>query len=97
MALAYQPPLASSGLGSAAETAEGLAGPLLVALVLAVSNYGYKLAFAALAIPAVVTLTLVLVARRLFSRPQDLSAGPAEVTTAGLPRCSGSASPRLRW
>jgi predicted MFS family arabinose efflux permease len=63
-----------------------LFGPLLVALVLAVSNHDYKLAFAALAVPAVLTLTLVLVARRFFPRPQELSAGPAEVTTSGLPR-----------
>jgi hypothetical protein len=56
-----------------------LFGPLLVALVLAVSNHDYKLAFAALAAPAVITLSLVLVARRFFPRPQDLSAGPAGV------------------
>jgi len=31
-------------------------------------------------------VALVLVARRFFPRPQDLSAGPAEVTTSGLPR-----------
>ncbi len=31
-------------------------------------------------------MSLVLVARRFFPRPQDLSAGPAEVTTSGLPR-----------
>ena len=61
-------------------------GPLLVALVLAVSQRDYKLAFAALAVPAVITLSLVLVARRFFPRPEHLSAGPAEVTTAGLPR-----------
>jgi predicted MFS family arabinose efflux permease len=61
-------------------------GPLLVALVLSVSQHDYKLAFAALAVPAVITLSLVLVARRFFPRPQDLSAGPAEVTTSGLPR-----------
>jgi predicted MFS family arabinose efflux permease len=28
----------------------------------------------------------VLVARRFFPRPQDLSAGPAEVSTSGMPR-----------
>jgi predicted MFS family arabinose efflux permease len=55
-------------------------------LVLAVSNHDYKIAFAALAVPAVITLSLVLVARMFYPRPQDLSAGPAEVTTTGLPR-----------
>jgi predicted MFS family arabinose efflux permease len=61
-------------------------GPLLVALVLALSNHDYELAFGALAVPAAVTLSLVLVARRFFPRPQELSAGPAEVATSGLPR-----------
>jgi MFS family permease len=61
-------------------------GPLLVALVLAVSQHDYRLAFAALAVPAVITVSLVLVARRFFPRPQDLSAGPPQVTTSGLPR-----------
>ena len=31
-------------------------------------------------------LTLVVVARVFYPRPQDLSAGPAQVTTTGLPR-----------
>ena len=61
-------------------------GPLLVALILAVSRHDYRLAFAALAVPAALTVALVLVARRFFPRPQDLAAGPAEVTTTGLPR-----------
>jgi len=61
-------------------------GPLLVALVLAISNHDYQLAFAALAAPAVVTVSLVLVARRFFPRPQELSAGPGEVVASGLPR-----------
>jgi hypothetical protein len=47
-----------------------------------VSQHDYRLAFAALAVPAAITLLLVLVARRFFPRPQDLAAGPAEVTTS---------------
>ncbi len=74
------------GVHEALDQFGALFGPLLVALVLAVSNHDYKLAFAALAAPAVITLTLVLVARRFYPRPQDLLAGPAEVTTSGLPR-----------
>ena len=61
-------------------------GPLLVALILAVTRHDYKLAFASLAVPAVIMLSLLAVARVLYPRPQDLAAGPAEVTTAGLPR-----------
>ncbi len=74
------------GVHEALDQFGALFGPLLVALVLAVSNHDYRLAFAALAVPAVVTVSLVLVARRFFPRPRDLSAGPAEVTTTGLPR-----------
>ena len=74
------------GVHEALDQFGALFGPLLVALVLAVSQHDYKLAFAALAVPAVITVSLVLVARRFFPRPQDLSAGPAEVTTSGLPR-----------
>jgi predicted MFS family arabinose efflux permease len=61
-------------------------GPLLVALVLAVSHHDYKIAFAALAVPGTITVALVIVARWFYPRPQDLSAGPAQVTTTGLPR-----------
>ncbi len=74
------------GVHEALDQFDALFGPLLVALVLAVSNHDYKLAFAALAVPAVITVSLVLVARRFFPRPHELSAGPAEVTTSGLPR-----------
>jgi predicted MFS family arabinose efflux permease len=74
------------GVHEALDQFGAMFGPLLVALILTVSQHDYKLAFAALAVPAVVTVSLVLVARRFFPRPQDLSAGPAEVSTSGLPR-----------
>jgi predicted MFS family arabinose efflux permease len=74
------------GVHEALDQFGAMFGPLLVALVLAVSNHDYALAFAALGAPAVITVALVLIARRFFPRPQDLSAGPAEVTTSGLPR-----------
>jgi MFS family permease len=63
-----------------------LFGPLLVALVLAMTRHDYKIAFASLAIPAAIMLSLLAVARLLYPRPQDLSAGPAHVTAEGLPR-----------
>jgi predicted MFS family arabinose efflux permease len=74
------------GVHEALDQFGAMFGPLLVALVLAVSNHDYTLAFAALAVPAVVTLALVVTARVFYPRPQDLSAGPAGVTTTGLPR-----------
>jgi predicted MFS family arabinose efflux permease len=74
------------GVHEALDQFGAMFGPLLVALVLAVSNHDYAMAFAALAVPAVITLALVVTARVFYPRPQDLSAGPAEVTTTGLPR-----------
>lgn len=74
------------GVHEALDQFGAMFGPLLVALVLAVSNHDYTLAFAALAVPAVITVALVVTARVFYPRPQELSAGPAEVTTAGLPR-----------
>ena len=74
------------GVHEALDQFGAMFGPLLVALVLAVSNHHYTIAFAALAVPAAITLSLVLTARMFYPRPQDLSAGPAEVTTTGLPR-----------
>ena len=74
------------GVHEALDQFGALFGPLLVALVLAVSRHDYKVAFAALAVPAVIMLSLLAVARLLYPRPQDLAAGPAEVTVAGLPR-----------
>ncbi len=74
------------GLHEALDQFGAMFGPLAVALVLAVTHGEYRLAFAALAVPAVITLSLLAVTRVLYPRPQDLSAGPAEVTRAGLPR-----------
>jgi predicted MFS family arabinose efflux permease len=74
------------GVHEALDQFGAMFGPLLVALVLAVTSHDYKLAFAALAVPGVITLSLVLAARVFYPRPQDLSAGPAEVSTTGLPR-----------
>jgi len=39
-----------------------------------------------LAIPAAIMLSLVVVARLLYPRPQDLASAPAQVTAEGLPR-----------
>ena len=74
------------GVHEALDQFGAMFGPLLVALILVVSQHDYQLAFAALAVPAAVTLSLVLTARRLFPRPRDLAAGPAGVTASGLPR-----------
>lgn len=61
-------------------------GPLAVALVLTLSHGEYHLAFASLAVTAAINLSLLLLARSQYPRPQNLSAGPSAVTTTGYPR-----------
>jgi MFS family permease len=74
------------GLHEALDQFGAMFGPLLVALILAVTRNDYKIAFASLAVPAVIMLSLLAVARLLYPRPQDLAAHPAGVSTQGLPR-----------
>jgi MFS family permease len=75
------------GIHEALDQFGALFGPLLVALVMATAHHDYRLAFAALAVPAVIMLGLLVVARLLYPRPQDLEpAGPDHVTGQGLPR-----------
>jgi len=74
------------GVHEALDQFGALFGPLLVALIIATSNEDYKTAFAALAVPAAITLSLLAVARYFYPRPHELEAGPAHVSTQGLPR-----------
>jgi MFS family permease len=74
------------GLHEALDQFGALFGPLLVALILATAHHDYKVAFASLAIPAAIMLSLLGVARVLYPRPQDLAAGPAPAPGGGLPR-----------
>ena len=74
------------GVHEALDQFGALFGPLLVALVLVVGHHDYKVAFAVLAAPAAVMLSLLAVARLVYPRPQDLAAGPPQATTTRLPR-----------
>ncbi len=75
------------GVQEALDQFGALFGPLFLALLLAIHHDDYKLAFASLAVPAAITLFLVVVARLVYPRPAELeAAAPAEVTTQGLPR-----------
>jgi predicted MFS family arabinose efflux permease len=74
------------GIHEALDQSGAMLGPLLIALVLALSSHDYKTAFAVLAVPAAITLSLLAVARLLYPRPRDLESGPAHVSTEGLPR-----------
>ncbi|MGH3166241.1 MAG: MFS transporter [Trebonia sp.] len=74
------------GVHEALDQFGALFGPLLVALVLAVGHHDYKVAFAVLAVPAVIMLSLLAVARILYPRPRDLSPAPAQASLGRLPR-----------
>jgi len=74
------------GVHEALDQFGALFGPLLVALVLAVGHHDYRVAFAVLAVPAVIMLSLLTVARLLYPRPQDLAPAPAQASAQRLPR-----------
>lgn len=73
------------GLHEALDQFGALVGPLLVAAVLA-RRGGFHGAFAVLAVPAIINLALVAVARLAYPRPQDLESSPPNVHGRGLPR-----------
>ena len=54
------------GVHEALDQSGALFGPLLIALIIAATNHDYKTAFAALAVPAALTLSLLAVARLLY-------------------------------
>lgn len=74
------------GVHEALDQFGAMVGPLLVAVILATTQQNYKLAFAALAVPAVIMLSLLVLARLLYPRPQDLEPEFAVPHTGGYPR-----------
>ncbi len=73
------------GVHEALDQFGALFGPLAVATVLALRG-DYRLAFAALAIPAVINLTLVALAHSLYPHPEEMEVSVPNVETRGLPR-----------
>ena len=74
------------GLHEALDQFGALCGPIAVAAIL-VWRQDYRLAFAALLVPAVVNLIFVAIARIVYPRPQDLEASSRPAPQAGkLPR-----------
>jgi MFS family permease len=59
-------------------------GPLLVAAVLALRG-DYRLAFATLLVPGLICFGFVLLAHRLYPRPEAMEEEPPDVHTRGLP------------
>lgn len=60
------------GINEALDQAGAVVGPLVLAGVLALHHGGYRLAFAVLAVPAVLTLCLLTVARVTYPRPEEM-------------------------
>ncbi len=73
------------GIHEALDQSGALVGPLAVAAVLALRGQ-YRIAFAALLVPALLTLSIMLVARLTYPRPQEMEVNPPDIRTGGLPR-----------
>lgn len=73
------------GIHEALDQFGALVGPLTVAAVLALRG-DYRLAFAVLLIPAVIMLSILIVARLTYPRPEEMEVNPPNVQAKGLPR-----------
>jgi MFS family permease len=73
------------GLHEGLDQAGALVGPLVMALILAHRGQ-YRIAFATLLIPAIITALLIVVTKFLYPRPQDLEPHSPKVHAAGLGR-----------
>jgi MFS family permease len=73
------------GVHEALDQFGALFGPLVVAAVIARQG-DYRTAFAVLVIPALITYAMLIVARLIYPRPEDLEANVPDVDTKGLPR-----------
>jgi MFS family permease len=73
------------GLHEAMDQVGAMIGPLVVAAVLYAGG-GYRTGFAVLAIPALMTLAVLVAARLLYPSPRDLEVGTPELAAKGFPR-----------
>jgi len=73
------------GVHEALDQFGALFGPLTIAGMLALRG-DYHLAFAALAVPAVINLSLLLLAHRIYPHPEEMEGSAPDVQTRGLPR-----------
>jgi len=73
------------GLHEALDQFGALFGPLAVAWVLALRG-DYHLAFAALAVPAVINFSLLMLAYRTYPHPEEMETNVPNVQPRGLPR-----------
>jgi len=73
------------GVHEALDQSGALFGELVVSAVLALRGE-YRIALALLLIPALVTLSILLVARLSYPRPEEMEVTPPDIRTTGLPR-----------
>ena len=73
------------GLHEAMDQIGAMLGPLIVAVVLYVKG-GYRASFAILLIPALLALSVLLIARYLYPRPKDLEGTSVTLEAKGFPR-----------
>jgi len=73
------------GLHEGLDQAGALLGPLMLALIFAYRGQ-YRIGFAALAIPAVITCVLIVVTKFVYPRPEDLEPHSPEIHTGGMGR-----------
>lgn len=73
------------GVHEALDQSGALIGPLIAAAVYAVRGE-YRPAFALLLIPAILALVMIVTARVIYPRPDEMEATPPDVETSGLPR-----------
>jgi MFS family permease len=77
------------GVHEALDQSGALIGPLVIAVVIASGSAtigDYRLAFAYLAIPAAIMLSLLMVAWRTYPHPENLDTSPPEPASGELPR-----------
>jgi len=73
------------GMHEALDQFGALCGPLVLAWILA-RHGDYKVGFAVLAIPAVITIAILIGARISYPRPEKMEVHVPDVHSAGLPR-----------
>jgi predicted MFS family arabinose efflux permease len=73
------------GMHEALDQFGALFGPLAVAAILAIRGE-YRFAFAALLLPALVCLSLLLVTRWIYPRPEEMETEVPNIKAEGLPR-----------
>jgi MFS family permease len=73
------------GLHEALDQTGAVLGPLIVSAVL-YAQQGYRAGFALLLVPALLSISVLLTARRFYPRPRDFDLAPAASTAQGMPR-----------